>query len=288
MSDPADTSVLATFETKWTAVHPEFALALKFVDPVRRRAHSAFACLVCELEQAAFAIREAEPAMIKLQWWAEEFGRIGAGEQRHPLTQILATEPAFAALPVVRWHEVVIGAIAQRDPKPASDRVVLLQGYAALYRPLASIEAALFAQKPPASTSLPSTSAESVAEIRIRARALRETAGLANALRDGRLPLPLDVLARHRLARGELAHKSPQQVAALREWLMALASDPAPTVGGNAGLGVLAAVTASADRWRTNLAARADDPLITLSAALARVPLRAVWATWRAGRRSRR
>lgn len=287
MSEAADTSALATFEAKWGAIHPELALALRFVDPGRRRAHSAFACLVCELEHAAFAIREAEPAMIKLQWWAEEFARIGAGEARHPLTQALADEPAFATLPVVRWHAVVIGAIAQRDPEPAPDRALLLQGYAALYRPLALIEAALFVPTSLAATSFSSTSADSVARVRILSRALRETAGLANALRDGRLPLPLDVLARHRLARGELAHKSPQQLAALREWLVALGSIPEPGVGLDMGLGALAAATASADRWRAQWAARANDPLATLNVALARVPLRAVLATWRAARRSR-
>ncbi len=277
MSEVADTTPLASFEAKWAAVHPEFALALKFVAADRRRVHSAFACLVYELEHAAFAIREAEPAMIKLQWWAEEFGRVGSGAARHPLTQALAVESAFVALPTAHWHEVIVGAMAQRDPEPAPDRAVLLRGYAALYRPLASIEAALFA-----------SSAESVAQVRTRARALRETAALADALRDGRLPLPLDVLARHRLARGELARNSPQQVAALRDWLAALASDPVQAGGQDAGLGVLAAANASADRWRAQIAARADDPLATLNAAFARVPLRAVWATWRAGRRPRR
>lgn len=286
MSEVADPTPLASFEAKWAAAQPEFALALKFVGADRRRAHSAFACLVYELEHAAFAIREAEPAMIKLQWWAEEFGR-GSGAARHPLTRALAAEPAFVALPTARWHEVIVGAMAQRDPEPAADRAALLQGYAALYRPLASIEAALFASTSFASASCPSTSVDSIAQVRTRARALRETAALADALRDGRLPLPLDVLAQHRLARGELARNSPQQVAALRDWLLALASDPGQARGQETGLGVLTAANASADRWRAQVAARATDPLTTLNAALRRVPLRAVWATWRAGRRSR-
>ena len=278
MNEVACTTPLASFEAKWAAVHPEFGLALKFVAEDRRHAQSAFACLVYELEHTAFAIREAEPAMIKLQWWAEEFARIGSGAARHPLTQALAEYPAFATLPAGCWHEVVVGTMAQRDPEPAADRDALLQGYAAMYRPLASIEAELF----------PSTFAESVAHARAGARALRETASLANALRDGRLPLPLDLLARHRLARGELTRDSPQQAAALREWLAALVSGSAHIIGSGAGLGVLTAANASADHWRARMAARADDPLAVLNAAFARVPLRAIWAAWQAGRRSRR
>ena len=278
MKETAETTPLASFEEKWAAVYPEFGVALKFVADGRRRVHSAFACLVHELEYAAFAIREAEPAMIKLQWWAEEFTRISAGAARHPLTQALALEPAFAALPVARWHEVIVGAMAQRDPEPAADRVALLQGYAALYRPLGVIEVALFA----------SASAEPAAQVRANARALRETAALADTLSGGRLPLPLDLLAQHRLTRGDLAHSSPQTVAVLREWLAALAAGGLTTIDSDTRLGVLAAASASADRWRADMASRARDPLAALNAALARVPSRVVWAAWRAGRRSQR
>ncbi len=93
---------LASFEAKWTAAHPELDLALKFVAERDRSAQAAFACLVFELEHAAFATRDAEPAAIKLQWWAEEFVRAGKGEARHPLTQALATHPAFASIAPAR------------------------------------------------------------------------------------------------------------------------------------------------------------------------------------------
>lgn len=277
MAELAPATPLASFEAKWVGVYPEFGVALKFIGEERRQAQSAFACLVHELEHAAFAVRDAEPAMLKLQWWAEEFTRVGSCASRHPLTQALAPEPAFARLPLARWHEVIAGAMAQRDPEPAADRAALLRGYAALYGPLGEIEAALF----------PSVSAQATAQMRASARALRETAALADAVRDGRLPLPLDLLARHRLARGELARNSPQQVSAVHEWLGALAPNRASSLDFGAGLGVLTAAGASADRWRAQVAARASDPLAALNVVLARVPLRAVWAAWRTGRRSR-
>ena len=279
MTDVAVDTPLTSFQTKWAAAHPEFELGLKFVAERERRAQSAFACLVFELEHVAFAIREAEPATIKLQWWAEEFARAGKGDARHPLTQALAAHSRYAAVPLAHWYEVVAGALAQRDPVPAADRAALLEGHAALYRPLAVIEAALF----PALDAAPAVSVRSLA------RALRDTAALGDALRDGRLPLPLDLLAKHRLARGDLARTSPPQVAMLREWLLALASDfSAAAAAAHARGCALHAAAASADHWRARMAGRAVDPLVTLNASFALLPLRATWAAWRAGQRSRR
>ncbi len=273
MSEPVQHAPLASFEAKWSQAHPELALALTFVAAHEREAHAAFACLVCELEHAAFGIREAQPAAAKLQWWGEELARAGKGAARHPLTEALQARAGFADIPLAQWYDVVAGAFAQRDPQPAADRAAMLATYAALYRPLALVEAALF----PALADAP------IMRARTHSRALRETAGLADALRDGRLPLPLDLLARHRLARGDLTQPSPQQGAALREWLHALASDHADPY--DAGLGVLLAAGASADRWRALRAAKAGEPLSALQEAFGRLPMRASWAAWRAARR---
>ena len=277
MAEIADTAPLASFEAKWAAVHPEFGVALRFVPAGQRVAQSAFACLVYELEHAAFGVREAQPAAIKLQWWGEEFARAREHEARHPLTRALSAHAGFSAIPLARWYEVIAGALAQRDPEPVANRAVLLDTYAALYRPLVTIESALF----------PAVDVAASVRVRSLARALRETAMLADALRDGRLPLPLDLLARHRLARGDLARGSAQQVAALREWMSALAAEYMHVAGSVAPLGALGAANASADRWRARVAARAADPLATLNAAFARLPLRATWAAWHAGRHSR-
>jgi phytoene synthase len=265
---------LASFEAKWAAAHPEFALALKFVAPHRRDAEAAFACLSFELEQAAFVTRDAEPAAVKLQWWAEELVRAGRGEARHPLTRVLAAHAAFAVVPPARWYAAVRGALAQREPDPAADREALLAGYAELYRPLAQAEAELFGR----------IEADARARVWAVARALRDTAELADSLRAGRLPLPLDLLARHRLARGDLAQASPARAAALQEWTSALAAELARIPSGAAG--VVGAAARSADRARARRAARAAEPLAALGEALGTLPLPAVWAAWRAGRRS--
>lgn len=273
MSDADSGVAAASFEAKWIAAYPELELALRFVAAPERAAQSAFACLVHELEHAAFGIRDAEPATLKLQWWMEEFARARDGSTRHPLTRALAMHAGFDSIAGKDWHAVVAGAFAQRDPQAAADGDALLDDHASFYGPLAAIEATLFGY----------ADAEPIARARSLTHALRETATLGESLRDGRLPLPLDLLARHRLARGDLAADSPRQVVALREWLVFLASMfaqlrvPGP---------LLAAAVAS-DRWRARRAGRAAQPLDSLRADLGRLPQRSAWAAWRAGRRMR-
>lgn len=269
-----DDAPLASFEAKWTAAHPELALALTFVPAPLRAARSAFACIGFELEYAAYGIREAQPAALKLQWWAEEFARARRGEARHPLARVLAAHAPLGDVPLETWQQAIVGAFAQRDPESAADATALLRGYGELQAPLARIESMLFGP----------LDADALARVRVAARALRETATLGEALRDGRLPLPLDLLARHRLARGDLAHDSPARRAALREWLRELRA----AIDGRTlrGAGVHGAAIASADRWRIVRASTADDPAEALPPLLGRLPLRTAWACWRAGRRS--
>lgn len=270
MSEVDANAPLASFEAKWTQAVPELGVALSFLAPETRAAHGAFICLVHELEHAAFGIRDAEPATLKLQWWAEEFARAAKGEARHPLTQAIAQASSFSQVPLATWYAAVGGALAQRDAEPAANADALFAAYEVLHEPLAQIEAQLFAP----------LDAMALARARAVARAVRETAALADALRDGRLPLPLDLLARHRLARGELTQASPEQTAALHEWLRTLRDAGAALDA--ARVGAPAAATLSADRWRLAKAMRADDPLAALPPLLSRMPLRTSFAAWRA------
>ena len=270
----ADDAPLASFEAKWTAAHPELALALTFVPAASRAARSAFACIRFELEHAAYGIREAQPAALKLQWWTEEFARARGGEARHPLTRALAADARLADVALDEWHAAIVGAHVQRDAEPAPDTAALLHGYEALQAPLARIESALFGP----------FDAAVLARVHAVSRALRESATLGDALRDGRMPLPLDLLARHRLARGDLAHDAPARRDALRDGLRALrASTDALLL---ARCGVLGAATASADRWRLARAAVANDPVEALPPLLGCLPLRTTLACWRAARRT--
>jgi phytoene synthase len=281
VSAPEPDTPLASFEAKWTEARPELALALRFEGENERAPRAAFACLVLEIEHTAFGIREAQPAAIKLQWWAEELTRAANGEARHPLTQALAPRIAAAAVPQRDWYAVISGAMAQRDPEPVADREALLSIYAELYAPLGAIEAALFG-----------TDAAGLARVLTLSRATRETAALSDALRDGKLPLPLGLLARHRLARGDLGKESAARSEALREWFGELAREMSgvltPEALASRPLGILRAAMAAADGQRLAAAASAGEPLATVNAALASLSLPIAWAAWRAARRSRR
>jgi len=276
VSDEAPDTPLASFEAKWNEARPELALALRFEREDEREARAAFACLVLEIEHAAFGIREAQPAAIKLQWWAEELARAAKGEARHPLTQALAPRIAAAAIPQRGWNAAIVGAFAQRDPEPAADREVVLSGYAQFFLPIGAIEAALFG-----------TDAAAVANALALSRAMRETAALPDALRDGKLPLPLDLLARHRLARGDLGGESATRSEALREWFGDLAREMSALLS-TPRLGILRAAMAATDAKRLAGAARAGEPLNAMTASLAGLSIPIAWAAWRAARRSRR
>lgn len=274
MNDEADTSPLASFEAKWSQASPEFALAQRFVQN-DRDAKLAFACLVFEIEHAAFGIREAQPAAIKLQWWAEELMRAGKGEARHPLTQALGARIASSAVSPMFWQQAIVAALAQRDPEPAADTAAWLDAYAPLYAPLGAIESTLFGSE-----------ADATARTLALLRALRETAALPVALRDGKLPLPLDRLARFRLSRGDLATASPERAQALREQLRDLAGRIRAEVASGT-LGVVRAAMAAADAARAKAASKSAEPLAALDAVLGRLSMPAVWSAWRAARRSR-
>jgi phytoene synthase len=291
MADESTSTPLASFEAKWVAAHPEFGLALKFVPHHARGAQSAFACLVYELEHTAFGIREAQPAAIKLQWWAEEFARAGRREARHPLTQALVGCPGFTEIPLARWYEVVGGALAQRDREPAADGATLFDNYAEFYWPLAAIEASLFG-----------ADVTAAAGALVITRALRELVALPHALQSGSLPLPLDLLARHRLARGDLSQASIARTDAVRDWLFRLAAE---LTGTDLGvelkwaqgrpeatrsvprLSVFRSAMSAVEANRALRAARARDPLTALAEAVNRLSLSDLWSAWRAGRRSR-
>ncbi len=289
MGASVDTSPLISFESKWASAHPEFGLALRFATPRERAAQSAFACLVYELEHVAFGIREAQPATIKLQWWAEELARTRRGEARHPLTRQLGEHAGFAAIASERWNEVIAGAFAQRDREPAADGATLLDNHAEFYWPLAAIEASVF-----------DADAQATGAALVIARALRELVNLPQALQCGNLPLPLDVLAAFRLSRGDLSRASLARSDAIRHWLSRLSGELLAAdrrvrlrwVGAQPEVALVAArSSAFRSAWsaviahRASLASRARDPLAVLTRASNRLSLTDVRVAWRAARR---
>lgn len=264
---------LSSFETKWALAHPELPLALRFASAPMRPFVSAFACLSYEIGHAAFHIVEPEVARSKLQWWAEELSAFASGKPRHPLTETLGNWPPLAELSAARWSAVIVGAMAQRESVPASSLADLLVGYRRLYAPLADIEAVLF----------PKLDFDASAQAAVLLRALHEASWIAEALARDRLPLPLDLLARHQLSRADLGLAGDRRDTAMREHLAALAAGMRSI--DRRGLSALTVAGLQAAQMRSQRAARAADPLAECAGKLDRLPLSSVWASWRAARR---
>ena len=234
---------------------------------------SALACLSYEMGHAAFHIVEPEVARTKLQWWAEEFSALSVGKPRHPLTEILSTWAPVAALPAAAWSAVIVGAFAQRDSAPASNLADLLAGYRLMHEPLAAIEAMLY----------PALDVGATTHAATLLRALHEATWIAEALARDRLPLPLDLLARHQLSRADLGQPGERRDLAMREHLAELATSMRSI--DRRGLSALTVAALQAAQIRSRRASRAADPLVECAGKLDRLPLSSVWASWRAARR---
>ncbi|HUD42124.1 MAG TPA: squalene/phytoene synthase family protein [Dokdonella sp.] len=263
---------LGSFEAKWSGVHPELALALRFV-PGRARDHAlGLAVVGLEIEDAAFRIAEDHVAEAKLHWWAEELARLLDGKPRHPATQALNCAAGPAVPPGV-WDAVIAGALAIREARPAGTLADLIEDHRRYYGPFARAAAA----------ASPGVSVEAAAEAAVLGRALQDLADLRGALGRGRLPLPLDLLARHQIDRGELTARSPARDEGLRELSRQIAArlHALPWQA----LPLLAGIRQIADLGRAERAAGAADPAAALVAARGRLGPSAAWRAWRLARR---
>ena len=257
------------FAAKWLDAHPELGIALRFIDPRERDARLALDCIGREIELAATHIRETDVAARKLDWWLDE---LSAARARHPLTQVDGLAEALAPVPASCWRDTVAAALAVREQSPAATLDDLLFAPRRLHGALADVARRAFGDD----------AIEAVADARALASAFRDALAPAAAVAGGRLPLPLDALARHRLTRGDLAATGASRDAAVREHLAALALRMARLDGHR--LPVLEAASLHAERWRCRRASRQRAPSMQ---GLERMPLGTAWAAWRASRTRR-
>lgn len=97
-------AALDSFIAKWRQRWPEWSVAEVFVPTAQRTLALAWASLLQELTDAAWAGSDARPGEAKLAWWAEELHGWSRGARRHPLGTALQRQPAdwaslAAALP---------------------------------------------------------------------------------------------------------------------------------------------------------------------------------------------
>jgi phytoene synthase len=269
---PPEDAAFASFERKWLEANPEQATVAVFLASGERRRASAFGSLVHELEQTTFGVREPQVAAVKLNWWRQELIGAAAGASRHPIPRELFDDERTRSIGAARWSNLIDGALAQLESAAASDLRDSISTLAAFYRPVASLEATLAAQE--------ASRTEADARLWISAHLLH------SVVQPGQdRAIPLDLLARHGLARSSLAEPSPARTALLRDYLALVRDeiDAALTQAPQASLG--RRVRARLDRELAAKASAVPDPW----ALLARHPLprrwRSLWLSWREARR---
>ncbi|QBB71094.1 hypothetical protein ELE36_12435 [Pseudolysobacter antarcticus] len=273
-------TAFAAFEQKWLSAFPENNVLRVFLSPADRVLNAAFACLIFELEQTALYIAEAQIAATKLNWWSEELARASALQARHPITQTLIADPRACAISPELWQALVRGAAAQLGIESSADFATQIAQAQRFSQPLASIEQQLFYADGGASGS-GSTAAASLAAC---AQLLRQLAMLPQELQQGRLPLPLSLLARHQLNRENLLIASAQRTASVRDYLNTLATEIRAALALGSTLSISRRVRARLDLSLIQRALRQADPLQALSNDPGASPWRSLWFGWSAAR----
>jgi len=274
MSD-AQSGAFASFEEKWLAANPEQAIVALFLPPDARLRSAAFGSLVHELEQAAFGLREDHVAEVKIQWWRQELLAAALGSSRHPLSAVLFADPQTAKVAAADWTALCDGALAVRQAGVASDLESLLSDHAALYLPVAGIEVALF--------GTPVADAAATARLWTISHLLLALRHLADA--PERLPVPLDLLARHEMTRAALAESTPKRAGLVRDFLGQLEDSAQAALNDAARASYVRRVRARLELALMRRAQRADDPLHGLVRQPGEAHWKALWWSWREARR---
>ncbi|HET9033755.1 MAG TPA: hypothetical protein VFN25_12720, partial [Dokdonella sp.] len=208
-------------------------------------------------------------------WWAEELSGFAAGRARHPLTEVLLGYAPICELGADAWEALIPAAFAQREAGPFSTLGDMLDANRHFQTALANIEVTLH----------PVLDIENSATAASLSCVFDESVRLAEMLARDRLPISMDLLARHQLSRSEIGQAGPRRDAVLREHFLALAA----RVGASEtrGLSPLTAIRLQANLKRCRRAAKAEDVLAESARNLDRLPPSSVWAGWKAARRMR-
>lgn len=269
-------AAFSAYEQKWLTAFPENAVLRIFLPLSDQLLNAALGCLALELEHSALYIAEPQIAATKLNWWGEELAFASAQSARHPVTQILFADMRARAIAPNLWQQWVHSATTQLDCESSADFSTQLEQTQQFNTPLAQIETELFF----------ANNKRSVGAMRLAACAqlLRQLTLLSQELQQGRLPLPLSLLARHQLNRDSLAVASAQRTAALRDYLEDMAKEIRSALALGEALSPSRQVRARLDLVLISRAVCHPDPLKALTLDLGAGCWRSLWYSWRAAR----
>jgi phytoene synthase len=266
-AEPA-TAAWLEFRDKWFESEPDARVAQLFFPALRELRIQTLLTLEHEFAATAFAASDADVALAKLGWWAEELHGLSAAAPRHPLSGLLdagaASELARAA--------AAAGRIAALESVAQSTELIGLT--AAMTAPFTQVLARQCGEPEPGPAQI-----EALAAVRV----VRELARWRRFVAPGRARVPLDLLARHRLTRGELAADSPSRSVArlaedLLDTLIEALADAGRACGVNAARLAAGRVLAAAMRRQS-----AD----VIADRFVAPHWRSVWALWRVARAQR-
>ncbi len=258
---------------------PELRLATPYLRTEDGIAQMALASIEQQWIDAVYAIGDTSVAARKLHWWADELDAAREGHTHHPLaTALFASERARQIDPEL-WRAAIGAGLALREAPPARDFGDQVAAAEQFHGALARIEISLCFNADDAWR---------------RAARLATLDHLLSALLHLHKPsvdndvLPMQLLARHALDRGDLASDSPARRAAVRDQLTDLHSAFADAMYLAGPLPLLRELSSEADRSQLRRALKAPAPLDVLANPRGRLGPVMAWRTWRAARRQKR
>jgi len=267
----------ASFRQKWLAAHPHNGIVAVFLPAAQRRRADAFGTLVHELEQAAFRVREPQVAATKLEWWQRELHAAALGKPTHPITQELFADAVAREADPALWPALADGALEQLDQPGVGTLAALIEQLDPFYSAVARAEEALLGDG--------AGNAEADAALWTFAHLLHELPQLAQT--EGRLPVPLGLLARHEVVRADLAQPSPRRNMLVKDFLDELVLETNGALGVAAARTLPSRVRTRLDRIRIERALRVTDPLAYLNAHPHAGRLKTLMTVWREARQGR-
>jgi len=274
MSDAA----LQSYIDHWIGERPARLACLPFLAPHDADAGRALATLEHEVLGVLASVREPQVAEAKLSWWADEMAAVPAGKARHPLTQALASHAAVGRVDAALWRRPAASALAAVTAATPVDDAAQWALALAVCAPWAVLEVAWWLG--------PDADSGVAAQVAALAWLVDDLLRLPDLGERSRLPLPMQRLARHGLARDDLAADTPARRAAVREQCAALAARAAAIRHQTAALPLLRGFDLRLDARALWQAARSANPLPALARRRGRPGPAALFAAWRAARAS--
>lgn len=270
-------SPLQSFIDKWLGAQPQQHVALMFVDGRRYPGHLALAAFEQEMLDAAYARREPQAVIGKLNWWMAELTAAPTTGGQHPLTKVLFDDDRALAIPNAVWLAPARAAMVQLEQCTAADFPAQMAAARPLHGALAALETMWWYGA--------DASAQRAAQVAVLSHLLHALRRLSQDVDRDCLPLPMARLAQHALGRDQLRQPSVARGQAVKAQLHDLLQSWRESDRQPGPLSVFRAVESRHGRRLAKRAAAAPDSLAALGVEALQPSLLTTLQAWRAARK---